>query len=616
MPDYFNTPSSNSTGFSFGRNFFKSIVGKLPYSNYNPVENINQLNPNFAHFYDISKRRDEIIDRLSVSIAKNTIRGQEANQLSIASGMNFVVDKGFHEFMYASLDPNKVKRLSEYRMMAAYSKLSNAIDEICDECIVQDDKGRIVTMQINSEDRDPEEKKELQKEWDKFIQHFEFDDKGKDYFRFFLVDGELFFENIISEEHPRAGVLAVKLIPSELTNPIYENILNNIVKGYIVERKVYDLETKKEIDQEFIPFDKNQITYIQSGMWDETRQFKLPFIERARRAYKQLAMIEDSIILYRMVRSPERLVFNVPTGNMPPYEAEAYLKRLQQAYFSKKTYDPSQGRGINTYDPQSMLDSYWFAQPEGVGAVNMKNETSSLSMGDLPDLHYFHAELLRALKVPSSRIDPTAGYADGAEITREELRFARFIIELQKQFASGLKTSFIVHLKMKGYWDAYDLFENEIYIKFNEPTNFNELRKQQIFELRANNFDSMSNNDSVSKLYAQKKYLGWSDEEILANIRWMKKEAAIVWEIEQIRGSGPNWKDGISQEGNAGGEGIGFEGGGGAVNSGLGDGSPGGEMDDMGGSEGGIGDSGGMDDIGGGASESPDIEKGSDSELP
>jgi hypothetical protein len=227
------------------------------------------------------------------------------------------------------------------------------------------------------------------------------------------------------------------------------------------------------------------------------------------------------------------------------------------------------------------------------------------------------------LKVPSSRIDPTAGYADGAEITREELRFARFIIELQKQFAAGLKTSFITHLKMKGYWEGYELTENEIYVKFNEPTNFNELRKQQIFELRANNFDSMSNNESVSKLYAQKKYLGWTDEEILANIRWMKKEAAIVWEIEQIRAAGSNWREQISQEGgegSSGGEGMGFDGGGGGgIESGLGDGSSAGASGEGMGGE--MGDSVGIDGdmsspSGGGASESPDIEKGADSKLP
>ena len=229
------------------------------------------------------------------------------------------------------------------------------------------------------------------------------------------------------------------------------------------------------------------------------------------------------------------------------------MKQLMQNYWSKQTYNsnasnPSAG---NSYSPQSMLDSYWFARRNGETGSDVELMNGGANLGKLDDLMYFVNKLYKSLKVPVTRIDPNQAFKDGSEILKEELRFAKFIIRVQQHFAEGLKNSFITHLKLRGWWKELNLHESYFSFYFTEPSNFFALRQQNLFELKQKNFNDMSTNDGISNTFAQRHYLDFSDDKIGENMEWRRKDAALSWEIAQIEQTGPNWRDHITAAENA-----------------------------------------------------------------
>ena len=380
-----------------------------------------------------------------------------------------------------------------------------------------------------------------------------------------------------------------------------------------------------------------------------------------------------------LVRAPERLVFNVDVGNMQPSKADQYMKRLMSQFWSKKTVTRD-GRVENTYDPQGMMENYWFPKyGDGKGTTVDTAGGGSASPDNLEILNFFVQKLYLALKVPLSRLNSDTAFSDGESITREELGFAEYIIDLQKLWAASIKRSFIVHLKLRGkkilesakkldidkviktdkdgkvnnfqvsqvfkddyfnnkcwdyydllveevndkiialekqydtqydtllteydsynqtinrmrgglieesdgynlstlteklsfikdrldsireeqeelsdnktdmqsWWEQYDLREEDLDIKFVEPSQFFALRQQQLFQLKFDNFNNMSQNDFISNTFAQKLYLGWSDKEILANREFMLKDSAFRWELAQIEQNGPDFREKALEE--------------------------------------------------------------------
>ena len=529
---------------------FNGFVNKLPYSSGGgAVTTAKELNPKFDTFHKVGSSQKDRVYKQAVSTS---------DQPGLPSLEGVVVNKAYHDYLYALIDTDKPKRLSDYRIMASYAEISHALDEICDEMLVKDEKGKYCTLTL-AEGKDEVIVKELQKNFNQLVEHFNIDNKGFEYFRSILIDAELYFENVINEEKKEAGIIGVIQVPTEHINPVYDNVQNMLIKGYILRKPVIDASSNNRsvAKQELIPLERHQVTYFHSHVWNEHKTIRLPYLEVARRAYKQLSLIEDSIVVYRLVRAPERLVFKVDVGNMPAPKAEAYIKRLMQSYWSKRTYDSDQGKNVNVYDPQSMLDSYWFAKrPDGSG-TDVTSLAGGANLGTLDDLNYFVKKLYKALRVPSNRLDPESKFADGAEILREELKFARLIIRFQRQFASTLKETYITHLKLKGLWEQYKLKESDIHLSFNPPSYFHVAREAQIQELKFKTFNDLASTEAVSKSYALKRYMGWTDEEIKINREWQKKDAAFNFEVAQITNAGPNWREGLTAGGGAGGGGGG-----------------------------------------------------------
>jgi hypothetical protein len=548
-----------------------AFVSRLPYA-YQIIDSMMERNPRFQDFRRVAPKREELIQDQSVFLQDPEMQFQGGPGAPGAITLN----KDYQAFIYANVDKDKTRRLQDYRRMAAFAELADCVDEICDECIVKDENDVIVQFNLRGE-YTKEVKDTIEKEYKKFIQIFDLEDKGWELFRQFLIDGELYFENIILEDKKDLGIIGLVSIPTELINPVYQNVQNELVKGFLIRKPVVGPATSmNRKDQEELFFmNKAQVTYINSGIWNEFKSIRLPFIENAKRAYRQLSLIEDSIVIYRLVRAPERLRFTIYTGSMPPPKAEAYLKRLMQSYWTKKNFDSSQGSGgrvTNIYDPQSMLDAYWFTKDAQGNGSTVDTLPAGQNLGQLDDLNYFLKKLYNSLKVPTSRfMQNDVPFKDGAEITREELRFARFIIRIQRQFAMGIRDTFIANLKMKGLWKQYKLRERAIQMEFNVPTSFMAMREQQLLQIKFDNFNTATQNNSIAPSYAQKYYLQLSDDVMRENREWLKRDAALRWELSQIEGSGPNWREqlaaqaGVAPEGGAAPAELGGGGGGGSA---------------------------------------------------
>jgi hypothetical protein len=579
------TPSSNKQyqgtdgkGSTFDRNMQSYLKNRGNFIEKTPDE---AKNTKYKYFQKIGLRRPEAIARNSVAL------NNDWNNTAFSA---IYQDKSFTDLMYSQASEEKPGRLRDYRMIAAYSEVADAMDEICDETINVDENGEIVTLEIRNTDLESEKKEEIEKEFSRFVAMMELEDNGWNYFRQFLIEGELFFELILKDDYIKQGVVAIKNLPAEQFDPVYDNIQTMLVKAFIYKKPIFSSVDNKKVERyEYIPFEQNQVLYVNSGQYNETKDFIIPFIENCRRAYRQLSMIEDSVVIHRMVHAPLRFLFNVDVGRLPVPAAEAYLRKLQSQYWSTKTFDMDQGDIVKKYAPQSTLDSFWFAKRQGQEATTVETFGGQMSDGNMEPLDWFIKKLYRSLKTPTSRLNNETGYNDGTEMLREELKFAKMIIRQQQRFAQGIKRAFITHLKFKDMFDDWDLFDDNIRVEFNVPTNFYDMRESQKLNLKIETFNNITGNEMVSTIYAMKKYLDWRDSDILANLHFKKVEAEHMFEIEQIKTLGPNYKELLAQQ--AGGE-------------------AGGDMGAMGGSSGG----GGMPpDFGGSGaaitdSEAPNVE--------
>ncbi len=519
----------------FNSGIFKNITNKLPYQTPNANDIIGNLNPKYEVFQDTGVKRTEALAGQSV------LYNNDYN--NVAPGQ-FGTETQYAELVYANIEENKGGRLRDYRVMASFSEIADALDEICDEVVNRDEDGKIVNLDFRDTILEDSDKGKITAEFDKYISYYNLEKKGFEYFRQMLIEGEVFFEHIIHKKYTDEGILGVVHLPSDLVDAVYDNIQNMLIKGFILRKPVFDPNKPNKVEKvELVPMDDNQVSYVNSGIWNQDKTFRLPFIENARRAYRQLSLVEDSIVIYRLVRAPERLVFNVDVGNMSPPKAEAYLRKLMQSYWSKKTFDVNQSGAVQKFNPQSMLDSFWFAKRAGSEGTNVTQLQGGANLGELTDLMYFVNKLYKALKVPTNRVNPESTFSDGQEILREELKFAKFIIRLQQQFASGLKRGFLTHLELKGLKEKYSLKESQIHLHFNVPTNFYELRENQKLELKTATYNNLVANEFISATYGQMKYLGWSETDIKANRELLRKDAEVQWELAQIQGAGPGWKD-------------------------------------------------------------------------
>ena len=332
-----------------------AFASRLPYA-YQIIDAMVKNNPKFYKFKNEASLKDDMLQDQSVFLSQNP----DADNYGTGAPGSFAINKDYQAFVYASLDKDKPRRLQDYRRMAAYAELADALDEICDECLVTDEDGNVINCSLRG-NYSKTIQDTVAAEFRSFIEIYDLENKGWETFRNLLIDGEVFFENIIKAGKESLGIIGLISIPTELINPVYHNVQNELLKGFLLQKPITGpTQSINSEDQNQLMFlQKAQVSYIHSGLWNEFKNIRLPFIENAKRAYRQLSLIEDAVVIYRLVRAPERLVFKVFTGNMPAPKAESYIKGLMMKYWSKKTFNSANGQVANVYDPQSMLDAYW-----------------------------------------------------------------------------------------------------------------------------------------------------------------------------------------------------------------------------------------------------------------
>jgi len=513
--------------------------------------NIEKTNPAYDVFSDIEDKDSQEIDELSVIVNSST----EASNAQISS------INSYRNYIYGSLSNNKSIRLNFFRSMSKFPEVSDAIDEICDAFFNVDDNNYFVNLAFNQVSLLNEiQKNEILKQFEQFISLFNFENKHFEYCREFVIDGELAWENVVDPADPGRGIIGIRSIANESFELIIDT--KKQIGGILINSRVQQQNQNKEIEAELrsagfanvsqyysplnaadrvIPMPLNQVTYIYSGITSPDKFMVYPVLERARRAYRQLILIEDAIIIYRLVRSPERLLFNVNTGKLPPQKAEQLVYQLMKRFQTKKFYDSQRGTVTNEYDPHQMLENYWFPKPEGTEGTSVQNLTSAVKFGELDDLKYFLRKLYLSLKIPFNRFDEKGeggggGTAEQETISYEEYRFAKFIMRIQSRFAQGLMNSFMTHLKLVGLWDQYGLNSRQFNIKFNPPSAFELYMQQKLINLKVDNYKKFSESPEFSKDLAMLKYLKLSETEIEENHARVKKEqiraAILAKEIE------------------------------------------------------------------------------------
>lgn len=479
-----------------------NVLNKLPYTGALALRSQHSINNKFDVFKDASITRDEKVQRLSV------VNKFDAEMLNSQGGLMI---HSLNDLIFSSDANDKAKRIEGYRMMSGFPEVSECLREICDEFIVKDENGRIIQFALRG-DTAEDIKEQIKDEFYRFLEIFELEKRAWDYMRDFLVEGEIFFENIVSIQKPELGIVGLTRIGADRIDPFYYDLDNELIQFYVLRKKLmdntsrgnkYSVVSSASMDKknEILFLNEKQVTYIHSGVWDDSgkKKYRKPHIENGSRSYRQLALIEDASIIYMLVRAPERLVFNIATGNLPPAQAEAYVKKQMAEFWNRKGVGRNQ-RVENVYDPLTMLENYYFPKPaNSEGSTVTSIGGGKANPDNIEFLTMFINRLCKSLSVPLQRLNSESGVSDGMDITREELKFAKFIIRLQQRFAEAIKSSFITHLKLKGRevrqsaeeygikfttatenkdwfdfsdWDRYDFIIQEINKKDEEKINY------------------------------------------------------------------------------------------------------------------------------------------------
>lgn len=530
----------------FKTNLSKALGNFLKNSNYigdlmrNGVATAS--NPKWEHFEKTGIRRKEALVNNSVS---NGLVHMD-NTAAVATGVGGQFNP-FANVLYASLDAAKANRIYEYRLMASYPEVGDAIEEISNSFINLDERKRVIHFRYNDANISNDKLKKVEDEFDYFINLFNLKERGKKYCEDYLIDGELFLELIVctaGEFTKKRGIVGALKLQTELMEAHFKDKFNGVIAAFTGKSVTFEGNNNNNIiKMEHVPYQANQVLYIHSDNWDPTGEFVIPYIERARKRYIQLSYLEDAIVIYRLVRAPERLIFKVDTGNLPTAKAEAHLQRLKNNYFKSKAFDISTGDITQKFEPQSMLDSFWIAKGTGNEGVEITQLQGGQNLGQLDDLNYFIKALYRSLRVPTNRLESESqGNIDASSLLREEIRFAEFIISIQRKFAEAFKQAFISHLKFTGLYEHLKLKEHLMELEFVPPSNYFHMRQLQAIQIAGDAYSKIAGIDSISKTWALKNVMGLTDNEILQQYRLRKLEAAQEYEIGQIQNAGPNWK--------------------------------------------------------------------------
>lgn len=459
------------------------------------------FNP-FAKFFQ--KSRSEKLEKLEREELDDS-QGVSQEELELANFINYdylsnpgsaVTYVGIQFEQYFS---SKSGRIQKYRQMSRYPIVNDALNQICDDAMVDNSKGDILNLEILEEIPEHIED-QIRKIWRYLITEvYKFNERGWDLFRKWLIEGEIYIELILSSDGK--DMIGIKVLPSHTMMPIYES---GKIKAFTQTNVNVPTPDRSNDNANFgnvdyahvqnnaetttsVIFDKDQIAYSNYGDTGDSVIDVRGFLESAIKPFNQLNNLEDATVVYKLVRAPMRRLWNIYTGKMPPGKQNEFLRNISTKYKKKLIYNPDTGAMDSAQNIQSLTEDYWFTKDINGNGTTVDSIGGDTTFGDLDEVKFFQQNLYKALMLPRSRWeDPTTSmYSSGksGEIQREEIKFARFVERLQRRFKYIILDPFLTLLRLRGIDERYINYKM-FNVQFTKSNLFKEFKEMEIMESR------------------------------------------------------------------------------------------------------------------------------------
>ena len=449
-----------------------------------------------------------------------------------------VITTGGHFGSYIDLDGDNAKNEAElivkYRDIAAQQECDAAISDIVNEAIVGDHDSSPVNIILDQLDTSDNIKDVIREEFDRIMSLMNFSNYGHDIFRKWYIDGRLPYHIIIDNKNPKKGIQElryidpiklrkVKEVEEEKDNKTGATLVKSSTEYFVYQNQVGESSSGLKIH-------KDSIAYATSGMLDPSRRRILSHMQKAIKPVNQLRMMEDSLVIYRISRAPERRIFYIDVGNLPKGKAEEYLRGIMNQYRNKLVYDASTGDIKDDRKHMSMLEDFFLPRREGGRGTEISTLPGGENLGQIDDIVYFQKKLYRALNVPLNRLEQESQFSLGrsTEISRDEVKFKKFIDRLRKRFSDIFLQLLKTQLLLKGIITRQDWedWKEDIAFDYIEDNYFSELKYNEILRER---FEMLASIDEyigkyVSNEWVRKNILRQSDDEIEEMKRQMDDE--------------------------------------------------------------------------------------------
>ena len=396
---------------------------------------------------------------------------------------------------------NEIELVTRYREMSNHPELEMAIDDIVNEAISHNETGKVVSIVLDKLKQPESIKKKIIEEFDTIQRMLNFSNLADDLFKRWYIDGRLNYHVVVNEKNPKEGIQELRYIDPRKIRKVREvkkgrdpktgaSIINSIAEYYVYNDKGQTTQTYTSNINAGLRIAPESIINVNSGLMDAKNTFVISYLHKAIKPLNQLRMIEDAIVIYRLSRAPERRIFYIDVGNLPKGKAEQYLRDIMVKYRNKMVYDAQTGELRDDRKHMSMLEDFWLPRREGGKGTEITTLPAGQNLGELEDVKYFRQKLLNSLNVPISRLEPQQGGMIGigrtTEVTRDEVKFAKFIQRLRNKFSTIFDQALRVQLVLKGICttDEWELFKEDIYFDFLKDNNFTELRDAELLRER------------------------------------------------------------------------------------------------------------------------------------
>ena len=467
---------------------------------------------------------------------------------SVDDGSQTVIGGGGHIGHYLDIE-GKIKDeadlIRRYREVAIQPECDQAIEDIVNEAIVSDEIEPPVRLNLDRvKTFSLDLKKKIQNEFDEVLRLLEFEEKGHDIFRRWYVDGRMFYHKVIDPQTPKNGIKELRYIDPRKIKKIRE-IKKKDGKMKMpgdapdpMEYKEYYVYNEKGVGGSMntggIRIHPDAIAFCPSGLVDQQKNVILSHLHKAIKPVNQLRMIEDSLVIYRISRAPERRIFKIDVGNLPKIKAEQYLKDVMNRYRNKLVYDASTGEIRDDRNYMSMLEDFWLPTREGGRGTDITTLPGGSNLGEIEDIRYFQKKLYQALNVPYSRMDSEAQgglqLGKATEVSRDEIKFTKYIGRLRKKFIHLFSDTLKTQVILKGIVSEDDWNNISPFIKYDfiQDGYFSEMKEQEIRGSRLQQAQDLFQNQMVGKVfsmdYVLKSILRMTDLEIETQREQIKNE--------------------------------------------------------------------------------------------